>query len=199
MTLRSPEPGSFEHLLEEARLPADGLVRLTKSPKTEPYWSCGRYRFDGPPSGEPGSFGTCYAAGDIGVAFSESVIHECAWFRNGCYEIAKADLRSRHIVRLHRPGRPELVLADFTGKALKKLGLNNDISAGDDYGVSQAWAMAVHEAHPKWDGVLYVSRQHNDDFAVALFDRSGVTKARSRKLEGRALDRLCDVFGVIEV
>ncbi len=44
-----------------------------------------------------------------------------------------ADLRSRHVVKLHRPAKPVLVLADLTGKPLKTLGLNNDISAGNDY------------------------------------------------------------------
>jgi hypothetical protein len=199
MSLRLPDPGSFAHLLEEVRVPADSLVRLSKSPKTEPCWSRGRYRFDGPPAGEPGSFGTCYAAGDIAVAFCESVIHECAWFRNGHYEIPLADLTSRHVVHLHRPAQPELVLADLTGKALKKLGLNNDISAGGDYTVPMAWAKAICEADLKWDGILYVSRQHNAGLAVAVFERSGVTKARSRKLEGKALDQLCDEFGAVAV
>ncbi len=84
-------------------------------------------------------------------------------------------------------------------KALKKLGLNNDISAGGDYTVPMAWAKAIDEADSKWDGILYVSRQHNAGLAVAVFERSGVTKARSRKLEGKALDQLCDEFGAVAV
>lgn len=51
------------------------------------------------------------------------------------------------------------MLADLTGKALKGLGLNNDISAGDDYAAPMAWALAIHEHAKKWDGILYVSRQ----------------------------------------
>lgn len=199
MTLRLPDPGTFEHLLEEVRVQAGTLVRLSKFPKTEPYWSRGRYRFDGPAAGLPDGFGTCYASDDIAVAFCESVIHECAWFRNGRYEIPLTDLTSRHVVRLHRPKAPDLVLADLTGKALKVLGLNNDISAGSDYTVPMAWAKAVHEADPKWDGIRYVSRQHNDGYAVALFERSGVTKARTRKLAGKKLDKLCDEFRITAV
>ena len=49
-------------------------------------------------------------------------------------------------MQLHRPAKPELVPADLTGKALKTLGLNNDISAGSDYAVPMAWAKAIHEA-----------------------------------------------------
>lgn len=199
MSLRLPEPGNFEHLLEETRVQADTLVRLSKLPKTEPYCSHGRYRFDGPAAGLPGSFGTCYASDDIAVAFCESVIHECAWYRNGRYEIPLADLAPRHVVLLHRPIAPELVLADLTGKALKVLGLNNDISAGSDYTVPMAWAKAIHEADRKWDGIRYVSRQHNDGYAVALFERSGVTKARTHKLAGKDLDKLCDEFHVVVV
>ncbi len=74
MSLRLPDAGSFEHRLEEVAVSANSLLRLSRHPMTEPFWSHGRYRFDGPPDG----FGTCYAAVDIAVAFSESVIHECA-------------------------------------------------------------------------------------------------------------------------
>jgi hypothetical protein len=199
MLLRLPEPGTFEHLLTEADIPADTLVRLSRYPKTELFWSRGRYRFDGPPAGATGSFGTCYAAPDIAVAFCESVIHESAWFHQGRYQVPLADLTSRHVVQMQRPSRPILVLADLTGKALKTLGLNNDISAGDDYTLPTAWAKAIHQADPKWDGIRYVSRQHNDAFAVALFERSGVAKARSHKLAGKALDKLCDEFGVAAI
>ena len=199
MPLRLPSAGSFEHLLSEVRVDASTLLRVSRFPKTEPWWSRGRYRFDGPPAGDPGSFGTCYAADDVGVAFSESVIHECAWFRNGHYEIAAADLDSRYIVRTRRPAKPQLLLADLTGKSLKSLGLNNDISAGDDYTVPMAWAKAIHDCDPKWDGIRYVSRQHNDMFAVALFERCGAVKSRATKLKGRQLALLCDEFGVIPV
>jgi hypothetical protein len=197
--LRAPEPGSFERLLAEVRVEARSLLRLSKYPKTEPWWSRGDYRFDGPPAGVTGSFGTCYAATSIAVAFCESVIHDDAWFRHGRFEVFESELRRRHVVALRRPDKPELVLADLTGKALKVLGLNNDISAGSDYPATMAWAKAIHESHPKWDGIRYVSRQHNGGFAVALFERSGVSKARSKKLEGKLLDRLCDEFGVVAV
>jgi hypothetical protein len=172
---------------------------LSKFPKAEPWWSRGAFRFDGPRARAAGSFGTCYAAADLSVAFCESVIHDDAWFRNGRHEVFESELRRRHIVLLQRRGKPELVLADLTGKALKTLGLNNDISAGSDYTESMAWAKAIHEADPKWDGIRYVSRQRNDAFAVALFERSAVSKGRTRKLDGKLLDRLCDEFRVVAV
>lgn len=197
MPLRTPEPGTFEHLLQAVHLPAASLLRLSRHPGTEPHWSQGRYRFDGPQ--HAGGFGTCYAADDLGVAFCESVIHECAWFSQGQYVLPAHDVTSRHIVTLQRPTRPTLVLADLRGKALKKLGLNNDISASDDYTASMAWAQAIHNCSPTWDGLLYVSRQHNDRTAVALFQRSGVSVARKTRLSGKRLDDLCDEYGVVLV
>ncbi len=154
MPLRAPTPGTFEHLLQAVHVPADSLLRLTRYPNTEPYWSRGRYRFDGPAA--PGGFGTCYAASDVTVAFCESVIHESAWFNNGRWVVPADDLTSRHIVTLQRPEQPTLVLADLTGQALKQLGLNNDISASDDYAASMAWAQAIHDGDTRWDGLLYV-------------------------------------------
>ena len=76
MSLRLPEPGSFEDLLRPVRIDVASLVRLSRQPATEPYWSLGVYRFDDPEPGRAGAFGTCYAANSIEAAFAESVIHE---------------------------------------------------------------------------------------------------------------------------
>ena len=76
MSLRLPEPGSFEDLLRPVRIEVASLVRLNRHPATEPYWSAGVYRFDDPEPDRAGVFGTCYTASSIEVAFAESVIHE---------------------------------------------------------------------------------------------------------------------------
>jgi len=78
--LRLPEPGSFEDLLRPVRIEVTSLVRLSRHPATEPYWSAGVYRFDDPEPGRAGAFGTCYTASSIEVAFAESVIHESGRF-----------------------------------------------------------------------------------------------------------------------
>jgi hypothetical protein len=95
------------------------------------------------------------------VAFAESVIHESGRFVAGTYEVPTAELTERSVVRFACEQRKTLVLADFTGAALKSMGLNNDISACADYSVSQAWAQAIHGASRRWDGIRYVSRQMN--------------------------------------
>ena len=62
MPLRLPDPGSFEDLLRPARIDVASLVRLSRYPATEPYWSAGVHRFDDPEPGRASAFGTCYTA-----------------------------------------------------------------------------------------------------------------------------------------
>lgn len=199
MSLRLPEPGSFEDLLRPVRIEVASLVRLSRYPATEPYWSTGVYRFDDPDTCRAGAFGTCYTASSIEVAFAESVIHESGRFAGGTYEVPAAELTERWVVRFACHRRKTLVLADLTGAALKALGLNNDISASADYTTSQAWAQAIHGASTRWDGIRYVSRQMNKGFAHAIFERSGLRKLRAGKLEARQVNRLCDRFNVTAV
>ncbi len=199
MQLRLPERGSFEDLLRPIRVEVASLLRLSRHPASEPYWSAGVYRFDDPDSDRPGAFGTCYTASSIEVAFAESVIHECGRFVGGSYEVPSTELTERSVVRFACERRKTLVLADLTGAALKSLGLNNDISACADYAPSQAWAQAIHSASARWDGIRYVSRQMNKGFAYAIFARSGLRKLRVEKLKPRQLDELCDRFNVTAV
>lgn len=175
------------------------LVRLSRHPATEPHWSAGVYRFDDPQPGRVGDFGTCYTASSIEVAFAESVIHESGRFVSGVHEVPAVELTERSAVRFACQRRKTIVLADLTGAALKSLGLNNDISASGDYAVSQAWAQAIHDASPRWDGIRYVSRQMNKGFAYAVFQRSGLVKIRTDKLKARQVDELCDRFNVSAV
>lgn len=199
MPLRLPEPGSFERLLQEYRVPVAALQRLSRYPKREPFFSRGRFRFDGSPAGQGGSFGTCYAGLSLDVAFAESVIHEASWWHEGRFQVPAVSVDSRHRVLFQRPAAPELVLADFTGAALKRLGLNNDLCSGDDYTLPMAWAAAVHDADAKWDGIAYVSRQVNDGLAVAVFERAGIKRKNSRKLTLRQRRLMCARFGVVVV
>jgi hypothetical protein len=199
VSLRLPETGTFEDLLRPVRVEVSSLVRLSRYPATEPYWSSGVYRFDDPDPGRAGEFGTCYTAGSIEVAFAESVIHESGRFVDGAYEVPSAELTERSVVRFACDRRKTLVLADLTGAALKALGLNNDISALADYSVSQAWAQAIHDADPRWQGIRYVSRQMNKGFAYAIFERSGLKKLRSEKFKVAQLDAFCDLFNVTAV
>lgn len=199
MSLRLPEPGTFEHLLRPTRIEVASLLRLSRRPASEPYWSVGVYRFDDPAPRAGDAFGTCYAASSVEVAFAETVIHECSRFVGGFYEVPADELTERSVVRFACDQRKTLLLADLTGTALKALGLNNDISASADYTASQAWARAIHRAGPRWDGVRYVSRQMNKGFAYAIFQRSGLRKLRADRLTRQQVDHLCDRFNVAAV
>ncbi|MDZ4179345.1 MAG: RES family NAD+ phosphorylase [Coriobacteriia bacterium] len=130
---------------------------------------------------------------------SETGIHECGRFVAGSYEGPATELTERTLVRFACERRKTLVLADLTGVAHKALGLNSDISASADYTASQAWALAIHGASPRWEGIRYVSRQTHEGFAFAIFERSGLRKLRAEKLKPRHVDDLCDRFNVTAV
>ena len=197
--LRLPEPGTFEMLVATVAVPTAGLWRLSKRPASEPYWARGaQSRFDDPAGANPSAatFGVLYAGQDPETAFCESVIHENSLFLNGAFVVSKAGLLARSLVGFKHPTKPSLTLADLTGAGLKILGLNNDISAGDDYRASQAWAVAIHVARPELDGIRYVSRQRNDAFCYALFDRSGVVADGAAPMPDHVLNALCLRFNV---
>jgi hypothetical protein len=144
--LRLPEPGTFKTLVSTVAVPTAGLWRLSKRPASEPYWARdAQSRFDDPAGAIPGAatFGVLYAGQDPETAFCESVIHENSLFLNGAFVVSKAGLVARSLVGFKHPTKPSLTLADLTGAGLKTPGLNNDISAGNDYCVSQAWAAAT--------------------------------------------------------
>ncbi len=61
------------------------------------------------------------------------------------------------------PTKKRLTLVDLTGDALKKLGLNNDISTGR-YRIPQLWGKAIHAARPDANGIRSRSRQLNNDY-----------------------------------
>jgi hypothetical protein len=217
--IRRPDRVRIERRLREVLVPASALVRLSMRPTTEPYWSRAPHRFDDPDSGDaamaaPGStkalkplaFGVCYAADSVETAFCESVIRDGGRFVDGQYEVPADELIGRHIIRFAAPRHVRagardrsLVLADFTGEGLKVLGLNNDVSATDDYAVTRLWARAIHDADTRWAGIRYVSRQKNDGLCYAIFDRSGLRLKASEPLRGAVLDGLCERFGVVGI
>jgi hypothetical protein len=57
VSLRLPEPDSFEDLLRPVRIEIALLVRLSRHPTSEPYWSTGVYRFDDSDPDRAGAFG----------------------------------------------------------------------------------------------------------------------------------------------
>ena len=179
------------------QVPVAQMRRLSRLPATEPFWSKeARYRFDDAHPLADQRFGVLYCAGDLATAFAESTIHDNACFRHGAFEVSAAELAARRLVLFTHPMRGELTLADLTGEALKALGLNNDLSAGDTYEVCQQWSHAVHEALPALDGIRYLSRQHNAGYCYAVFERSGVLRESVGALTEEDRKALCRQFNV---
>lgn len=68
--------------------------------------------------------------------------------------------------------RQPLVLAHLADDGLAQAGIDQRVTGGDDYALSQAWAKAIHEHEGTVDGILFPSRHHNTLYAVALFGRA---------------------------
>ena len=198
--LRSPDDASLAKV-RPVEVPVSGIFRLSKFPRTEPYFARqAQYRFDDP-EGAVGAatFGVLYVAQDPETAFCESIIHANSLYSKGTYQVASAEFKARHLVCYKRQPNPNMFLADLTGDGLKALGLNNDISASDSYTIPQQWAAAIHSAHPTLDGIRYVSRQRNNAYCYALFDRCSVERASYAELPDDLADLLCRKFNVVRV
>ncbi|SCX61215.1 RES family NAD+ phosphorylase [Nitrosospira sp. Nsp1] len=147
------------------------LLRLTRFPNSEPHWGKNvKYRFDDPAA----TFGVTYAAQKLEVAFAETVLHEQGCYRDNRWVIEQARVNERYIAHFDRANGIPLKLAKLTGRDLKVLGLNSDLSASDDYTHSMQISAALHSQVPEADGILYMSHQYNNESVMALFERSEV-------------------------
>jgi len=191
---RAPSPGTFEDLVSIVEVEIAQLLRLSWSPRTEPYWGrAAIHRFDDP----TGEFGVLYAGDCLETAFAESVIHDNARFDVGTrrFQVPAGEF-GREIARFSHPTLAVLPFADFAGASLKVLGLNADVCAGDDYAFSQAWSKAIHDGCPSVAGIRYPSRQHPGHVCHAVFERSGLRLADHRPLWATERVALCNRFNV---
>jgi hypothetical protein len=201
--LRRPQAGTFEAQLQTVKVSTGDMWRLSRHPASEPWWSTNAScRFDDV-AGAAGAarFGVLYVGHTPDVAFAESIIHENSLFvaKSGRFEVAKADLHGRSLVSFRHPTRKRLNLVDLTGDALKKLGLNNDISAGARYRIPQLWSTAIHAARVDADGIRFRSRQLNSAYCYAIYDRSGLDTEDVEAIPDELADRLCARFNVTPV
>jgi hypothetical protein len=71
----------------------------------------------------------------------------------------------------------ELKLVDLTSEGLHRLKLTKQElidSPARDYPATALWAQALHQEFDDVDGLLWMSRQHDRDYALLLFgDRLG--------------------------
>src|ERR1035438_2340935 len=116
--LTPPSKEFLQGRLVPVSVPVTSLVRMSKRPAREPFWSQSkRYRFDDP----QGRFGVLYAGDSIETSFAESVIHERAVFLNDRCVIEQKDFLARQPV-WYVCAKSHLRLAELTGTNLKALG-----------------------------------------------------------------------------
>lgn len=133
----------------------------------------GANRYDSPAR----EYGVLYLGMDLPTALMESVFHKHDWAQDEQRTIALAEVLSR-LVRV--VGIVEhLVLADLTATGVMAgyFGLNLEQLSGRDYVHTQDVSAQVHVMRdaddvPRFDGVLYPSRNNYPGRAVALFDRA---------------------------
>jgi hypothetical protein len=119
----------------------------------------GKGRFDSPTQG----YGILYVGVDQFAAFIETFgrVH-------GAKGVSETVLKQRNLFAIS-PLRP-LILVDFTGSGLVKLGADGRISSGS-YNMARIWAKAVWEHPMQVDGIRYRSRHDDERFCCGLFDR----------------------------
>jgi hypothetical protein len=130
------------------------------------------YRFNAP----SGEFGVLYTAQTAYGAFLETLGHE-----TGIRVVSAMELEKRSLVTL-KPDHP-LVLVDFTGAGLARLGADNALCNGPDYTVPQLWSLALWQHSQTIDGIYYRARHDPDQFCGAIFERPNL-KFKKTKSQG---------------
>lgn len=122
-------------------------------------------------------FGTLYVGFDLATALMESVFRQHRWNRHAKRLITRTEVYAR-MVRAIGVLEP-LSLADLTapGVMASQFGLNLSQLASRRYVHTQRIAALVHalaepNGTPRFDGVLYPSRNNHPAACAALFDRA---------------------------
>jgi hypothetical protein len=143
------------------------LLRVTQVRHVSPlhFGRHGTGRFDAP----DGDFGVCYFGTTLTCCllevFSGAIRREV-----GRRLLAVDHLRSYRAVVATTVR--SLRLAYMAGNGLDALGIDQRVTGGDDYDLSQRWAAAVHANVANVDGIYYPSRLHNALHSAALFERA---------------------------
>lgn len=122
-------------------------------------------------------FGTLYVGFDLATALMESVFRQHRWNRRAKRGITRTEVYAR-MVRAIGVLEP-LSLADLTapGVMASQFGLNLSQLASRRFVHTQRIAALIHalaetDGAPRFDGVLYPSRNNHPAACAALFDRA---------------------------
>ncbi|MDO5102378.1 MAG: RES family NAD+ phosphorylase [Lautropia sp.] len=143
--------------------------------RTTYFGRSGFNRYDDPARG----YGVFYVGLDLPTALMESVFHKHQWLSEKKRVISLKEVQNRMVRAIGVLST--LRLADLTapGVMASVLGLNLEQLASRDYAHTQQVSALVHDmmgvdAQPRFDGILYPSRNNYPAASVALFERSRV-------------------------
>lgn len=155
----------------------------------------GENRYDDPSCG----FGVLYLAFELDTGLMETVFHAHQWHRRAQRFVTLSEVHSR-LVRLVGLMQP-LELADFTapGAMAAALGLNLSQLSSRRYLHTQRASARVHAERdaagaPRFDGLLYPSRNNQPGVCAAVFDRAAHKLA---VIDDLPLDRHADWPGFV--
>lgn len=128
---------------------------------------------------------TIYGSNTLDGALSETIFHDVP--ASGPGKAIEQSLLMPMLSCTLRPLRP-LRLVQLRGFGLRKLGLTHMQmveSDADQYSATRAWAVALYNAFPVADGLIWMSRQHDSSEAIVLFG----TRVQRNALEVMAAPR----------
>jgi len=137
------------------------LLRIHQSIHGALYFGrSGDYRFDSP----NGTYGVCYTGMTAEACFVETCLTQV-----GATLVSATFLDARELSFIDV--KEDLSLVMLHGTGLAPMGATSIVSAGP-YDISQAWAEAIHDHPGNHDGIIYRTSHDDDEFGVAIFERS---------------------------
>ncbi|MFK2893746.1 RES family NAD+ phosphorylase [Dyella flagellata] len=193
MPLPAPSPDFHRLQIKTDRIDARSLFRISRRPKTEPYFGKNKaYRFDDSLK----RYGVCYVGDCLATAFAETILHDLSPV-GGEFRVARDDVTDRFVMSFRQEN---FDVANLTGAHLKVLGGTNDISSEVPYDTTQLWSQAIYQHPDKLVGLAYISRHLNTHRAYALFDRLDgrlVVKSEIPILMHPELKDVLEMFNVV--
>lgn len=132
------------------------LSRLTRVRHEDPayFGRAAAFRFDAP----DGSFGVCYFGTTLDCCFLE--IFSAGRDPHTQRLFITTEQLSGYYASSARLTRP-IRVAYLADDGLAHLAIDQRVTGGDDYDLSQRWARAIHDHGSGIDGIFYATRHHN--------------------------------------
>jgi hypothetical protein len=106
----------------------------------------------------------CYVGASEEASFVE------AFLRGGGGIFDEVDLEPRAFAQIE--STEPLRLVQLHGPGLHKAGVTAEVTHGNCYSMSRAWALALHNHPDQPDGISYRARHDDEVFCAAIYDRA---------------------------